>query len=184
MKRLIIICAILFFLIGGGVSAMRTLQLGPFAEDADAPASAKNNEPKPVEALPLFVEMDLLAVPILQGDRAVATVQIQLRLEASTAANEALIRKSLPRLSDAILRDLYGFLPRLLHRQATVDVNVVRERLEFIVGRVLGPGIAEAVLIQSMTDASAPRTPPPAPAGQSQAVQAAQPAPASQPARP
>ena len=84
-----------------------------------------------------------------------------------------MIRKSLPRLSDAILRDLYGFLPRLLHRQETVDVNVVRDRLEFIVGRVLGPGVAEAVLIQSMTDASAPRTPPPAQAGQ-----------ASQPARP
>ncbi len=80
-----------------------------------------------------------------------------------------MIRKSLPRLSDAMLRDLYAFLPRLIHRQDTVDVGVVRERLEFVVGRVLGPGVADAVLIQSMTDAS--------PGGP-------QPSQSSQPARP
>ena len=87
MKRLIIIFAVLFFLVGGGVSAMRTLQLSPFAENANVPTGSASKDSKPTSAVPLFVEMESLAVPILQGDRAVATVQIQLRLEASTAAN-------------------------------------------------------------------------------------------------
>jgi len=62
----------------------------------------------------------------------------------------------MPRLSDACLRDLYAFIPRLLRKAEHIDVFVIKARMQLVSDRVAGPGVVDGVLVQSVVDSSRP----------------------------
>ena len=156
MKKLVIIFAVLMMAAGGTVSVMKTMELGPFAPEAvaegegDGKAAQKRSQEDP----PRFVDVEPLNIPVFHEDRVAATVQIQLKLEAIGEENEEQIIRLLPRISDAFLRDMHAFIPRLLKKEERIDVIIIKKRLQIISERLVGPDLINNILVQSISDSS------------------------------
>jgi flagellar FliL protein len=160
MKKLIIIFAVLLMLGGATVSVLKVLKMGPFApapDDASSEGGVHEAPPEP----PRFVEVAQMYVPIFAGDSVATTIQIQIKLETPDEESEATLVRMMPRLNDAFLRYLYSSLPRLLSKDERLDVAVIKRRLQSVADKIVGPGLVENVLVQSVTDTS--RVPAPAP---------------------
>ena len=103
---------------GATVSVMKTMELGPFAPSpvvaeegqGDGTPAPKQSQEEP----PRFIDVEPLTIPVFHEDRMAATVQIHLKLEAIGEDYEEQILRLLPRISDAFLRDMHAFIPRLL----------------------------------------------------------------------
>jgi flagellar basal body-associated protein FliL len=149
MKKLTIILAVVVALAGATVSVLQWLQIGPFApktEDAGSAAAAKPAEP------PRYIDLPPLVVPVFQGDAVVANIQVSLKVEANGAAGEDKIQKIMPRLNDALLRDLYAYIPRALARKDHLDVPQLKQRLLMVSRKVAGEDAIRDILIQSVID--------------------------------
>jgi flagellar basal body-associated protein FliL len=153
-KLLIIIVAGFLMFAGATVSIMQQMELGPFAPDEDAAAGqpgAATRPPSKTQEPPKFVTMDPLVVPVIQGNRVAATIQIQLQLETSED-KMTLLKKMMPRLKDAYIRDLHNYIPRLLRGKKELDLAMLKQRLVIIGERAIGKGLMSDVLIQSVLD--------------------------------
>ncbi|MEK9753999.1 MAG: hypothetical protein VW338_12440, partial [Rhodospirillaceae bacterium] len=64
MKKILVILAALFILAGGAVAALKWIGLGPF----EPKQTAAKEEPKKPEAQTIFIDMDPIMVPLLQGN--------------------------------------------------------------------------------------------------------------------
>ena len=148
MKKLVIVFALLMVLSGGTISVMKALQVGPFAPDEDEVVEKE----EPLPEAPHFLELDQLLIPIFSDDRVVTTIQVQVQLEITGMENLAKINRLKPRLSDAFLRDLHAFIPRLFHMKERLTVSILKQRMQMIGDKVAGPGIIDSVLVQSLTD--------------------------------
>lgn len=149
MKRLLTIIFFLCLLIGALISAMKWLEIGPFKQDP------RLKKAKAVVAKPdttVFVDMEPLALPIFQGNRVAATVQIQIKLETTGQKKADQVKKMMPVITDAFIRDLHGFLPRLLKQEQRIDVLVLKQRLQMVTDRITGRGLVKNVLVQSVID--------------------------------
>ncbi len=152
MKKLVIAVAVMLMIGGATVSVLKWLSIGPFAE-VEAEAEAVETEATGTSGEPLrFIAMDVLVIPIFQGEKVVATVQIQLKLEAANVEKESEIAHMLPRLNDAFLRDLYGFIPRHLRKEKRVNVALIKERLQMVGDKVAGPGVIKNILVQALLE--------------------------------
>lgn len=152
-KLLIIILAICILAAGGGVTVMQQMEIGPFAKEAELTPEEKASaaaEAARIKALkpPRYVTLDALLIPIFQGDRVVATVQLRVQLE-TRSGNDSLIAKQMPRLKDAYIRDLHAYIPRLLRREKTLNILAIKRRLMIIGERTIGKGLIDDVLIQT-----------------------------------
>ncbi len=149
MKFVIIGIAALVVLLGGGFAALKALKIGPFAPEHVVDEHAA--PPVKLEP-PRFVTVDPFVVPVFVGNQVAAQIQVTVKLEAVGAENEQKIMKLLPRLSNALYKDLYAFIPRLLREDDRLNVLVLRKRMQMVADKVAGPGIIDGVLIQSVTD--------------------------------
>ena len=147
MKKLVIAVAIMLMLAGATISMLKWLGIGPFGDPAEVEATGTT----PDEPLH-FVTMDVLVIPIFQGEKVAATVQIQLKLVATNLENASEIARLLPRLNDAFLRDLYGFIPRHLRKEEHLDVALIKDRLQMVGDKVAGPGVIKSVLVQTVLE--------------------------------
>ncbi len=147
MKKLVIAVAIMLMLAGATISVLKWLGIGPFGDPAEVEATGTT----PDEPLH-FVTMDVLVIPIFQGEKVAATVQIQLKLEATNLESASEIARLLPRLNDAFLRDLYGFIPRHLRKKERLDVALIKDRLQMVGDKVAGPGVIKSVLVQAVLE--------------------------------
>ncbi|WP_046021314.1 hypothetical protein [Magnetospira sp. QH-2] len=94
-------------------------------------------EPVPVEE-PLYVDLEPLLVPLIQGDRMQATVTIEVKFECMGKENEDKIKRLAPKLSDTFLRDLYSYLPRMLRKTSEVDLALLKDRLLLLSAKATG----------------------------------------------
>lgn len=149
VKKLVIAVAIMLMLAGATISVLKWLGIGPFGASDAAETEATGTTPgEPLH----FVTMDVLVIPIFQGEKVAATVQIQLKLEATNLENTSKITHLLPRLNDAFLRDLYGFIPRHLRKEERLDVALIKDRLQLVGDKVAGPGVIKSVLVQAVLE--------------------------------
>lgn len=154
MKKIVLIVfAFLLSSTGVTIGVMKWLQMGPFAEKKKEEAVVK--AAPPVE--PKFLDMDPLVISLFDADKLAGTIQIVVKLETSSDANSILIQKQMPRLNDAFLRELHAFIPRHLRGADRLDLPVVKDRLQMVADKVLGPKIVSNVLVQSITNV-APRS--------------------------
>ncbi len=147
MKKLVIAVAIMLMLAGATISVLKWLGIGPFGDPAEVEATGTT----PDEPLH-FVTMDVLVIPIFQGEKVASTVHIQLKLEATNLESASEIARLLPRLNDAFLRDLYGFIPRHLRKEERVDVALIKDRLQMVGDTVAGPGVIKNILVQALLE--------------------------------
>ena len=148
MKKLLLIFGLLVMLCGGTVSALKFLKLGPFQGEEVV-------EEKPVEQIEatiLFVDMEPLAIPVFQGNRVAATVQIEVKLVTNGKDNVERIKQIMPVITNAFVRDLHSFMPRLLKAEERIDVLIIKQRLQLISNKVAGKGLIKNVLVQSVID--------------------------------
>lgn len=158
-RILVIIVAVIIMLAGAAVTVMQQLEIGPFAPKEPAAATPEEGSPPPPGTSltpPKFVSMEPLVIPIVFGERISGTVQLQVQLETS-AEKESELKQVLPRVSDAFVRDLHGYLPRLLRDKQQLDVDLIKRRLMIIAERAVGQGLVDNVLIQSAIDRPAAR---------------------------
>ena len=149
MKKIVIAVAVVLMLTGATVSVLKFLGIGPFGDGDVVETEATGTTPdEPLH----FVTMDVLVIPIFQGEKVAATVQIQLKLEAADVESASKIARLLPRLSDAFLRDLYGFIPRHLRKEERLDVALIKDRLQLVGDKVAGPGVIKSVLVQAVLE--------------------------------
>lgn len=147
-KFIVIAFAVVLMLTGATVSVMKWMQLGPFAEQTEEEAKQNNQ----ARQQPIYVDMPPLIINIFNGENVGKTVQIQVKIEVMGSQNSGQVNRQLPRLTDAFVRDLHAFLPRIMQEEEKLDVFVIKKRLQIIADKVLEPGIVNDVLIQSVTD--------------------------------
>ena len=148
MKKLLLIFGLLVMLCGGTVSALKFLKLGPFQGEE----VVEEKPEEQVEATILFVDMEPLAIPIFQGNRVAATVQIEVKLVTNSKDNVERIKQIMPVITNAFVRDLHSFMPRLLKAEERIDVLIIKQRLQLISNKVAGKGLIKNVLVQSVID--------------------------------
>ena len=146
MKKLLLIFGLLVMLCGGTVSALKFLKLGPFQGEE----VVEEKPEEQVEATILFVDMEPLAIPIFQGNRVAATVQIEVKLVTNGKDNVERIKKIMPVITNAFVRDLHSFMPRLLKAEERIDVLIIKQRLQLISNKVAGKELIKNVLVQSV----------------------------------
>ena len=153
MKRIVVVIAVIIMLMGGGISVMKTLKIGPFAPVADAnheaaaaPAPAKKEDP-------VIVPLDPMMIPVFQGDRIATTVQLGIQVEALGKKNADKVKQILPKISDLFLKDLYSYLPRLVATEGSLDVETILGRLNSVAQKSpVTKDLVSHVLIQSISD--------------------------------
>jgi len=148
VKKIVIAFSVLLMISGATISVLKWLKIGPFSEAVVEEAVV---EEKP-EELPLEVDIDDLIIPLFDDDRVAATVMINLKLEVKGTENEEKVTKLLPRLSDAFLRDLYAFIPRVVRKEGKLTPSILRERMKMIGEKVLGPEVIHDIIIEEMTE--------------------------------
>ena len=148
MKKLLLIFGLLVMLCGGTVSALKFFKLGPFQGEE----VVEEKPEEQVEATILFVDMEPLAIPIFQGNRVAATVQIEVKLVTNGKDNVERIKQIMPVITNAFVRDLHSFMPRLLKAEERIDVLIIKQRLQLISNKVAGKGLIKNVLVQSVID--------------------------------
>ncbi|MCW8835319.1 MAG: hypothetical protein OQJ99_03000 [Rhodospirillales bacterium] len=151
MRKLFIIISLLIVTAGASISVMQMMGIGPFAPKEGDVAEESLAEKMIPQRPPSFLEVNPLMIPIFQEDRVVTTVQIQLKLEVKSE-NEEEVRKVMPRISDAYLRDLYSYVPRMLEKHENLDLKALKQRLMWLSEKIAGPGMVDDVLIQSVMD--------------------------------
>ncbi len=148
MKKIVIVFAVLLMVSGGAISVLKWLEIGPFAPVivGAVEEEAKSEEP------PVAIPMDDLVIPLFSDDSVVATVMIHLSLEVLGSENEEKVNKVLPRLSDAFLRDLYTFIPRVVRKQKKLTAEILQKRLLMTGNKVVGEGVINKVVIESVVE--------------------------------
>ncbi|MCH7936712.1 MAG: hypothetical protein IH994_06435 [Proteobacteria bacterium] len=148
MKKLLLIFGLLIMLGGGTVGALKFFKLGPFQGEE----VVEEKQEEEVEDTTLFVDMEPLAIPIFRGNKVAATVQIQVKLETNGKDNVKKIKRMMPVITDAFVRDLHSFMPRLLKAKERIDVLIIKQRLQLISDKIAGKGLIKNVLVQSVID--------------------------------
>ena len=150
MKKLILLFLMLLLLIGGTAGALILLELGPFKPKKGE--ISKKVIQKQEKDTTIFIDMDPLAIPIFQGNKVAATVQILVKLETSSEENAEIIKDRMPVITDAFVSDLHSFMPRLLKAKERVDVLIIKQRLKMVADKVAGKGLITNVLVQSILE--------------------------------
>ena len=146
MKKLMVIIAVILILAGGAVAAMKWLAVGPF-EVVEAIQEEEKREEEQV-----LIDMDPLLFQVILENQIASTIEIQIKLKTAGQENAIFLKQRLTKVSDAFVRDLHGFVPRLLERIERLDTAIVRDRLKVIGERLLGKGYIDDVLVQSVTE--------------------------------
>ncbi|MBT3306070.1 MAG: hypothetical protein HN377_06260 [Alphaproteobacteria bacterium] len=149
MKKLLFLFAMLIMLVGGTIGLLKFLELGPFKPKK---GEIKEIIKKDIVDSTVFIDMETLALPIFQGNRVAATVQIQVKLETNNEVKAERIRQMMPVITDAFVRDLHSFIPRLLRAEERIDVLIIKQRLQMVGDKVTGKGTISNVLVQSILD--------------------------------
>ncbi len=149
MKIIVVVVAIVLMLAGASFSVLKWMEIGPFAPDDGT--AAESAEP---EGEPIFIDLEPLMVNIFQDNEVATTIQITVKLETLGDDNAKDVNQQLPKIMDALLRDLHGFLPRVLKDEdAQLDVFVLKKRLKLTADRLFPDGRIHDVLIQSVNEA-------------------------------
>jgi len=148
MKKMVMIFAFLVMLGGGTASMLKYLELGPF-QDLE-----KKDKPKEVAKVEdtITIDMDPLVTTIFQENRVAALVQMELKLETVGDKSAERIKYLMPVISDAFLKDMHTFMPRLLKAEERVDAEIIRQRLQLIGDKVVGKGLIRNVVIGDIVE--------------------------------
>ena len=147
MKKIIVILAALFILVGGAVATLKWLGLGPFENSETAETEEAPDKDPGMQTI--FVDMEPIMVQLLKGNAVAMTVEVQVKIETVGEDIAVFLSRQLPKISDAFVRDLYAFMPRMLKTEKRIDVLILKQRLQVVGERLMGKGLIKDILVQS-----------------------------------
>ena len=153
MKKIIVILAALFILVGGAVATLKWLGLGPFENSETAETEEAPDKDPGMQTI--FVDMEPIMVQLLKGNAVAMTVEVQVKIETEGQDNAIFLTRQMPKISDAFVRDLYAFMPRMLKTKKRIDVLILKQRLQVVGERLMGKGLIKDILVQSEIDTPA-----------------------------
>ncbi len=145
MKLVILLVAMLLVLGGGGGAGYYFFVVAPAAEE-EAAASAEAEALRAPKTAG-YVEMEPVTAPVWRRNRISHYFFIALSLEVTDSENVKMVRKMLPRLRDAFVRELHSRSVLLKGGAETLDMMGIKARLREQAAKVLGPGMISEVLI-------------------------------------
>lgn len=151
MIRLIFIVVAFLMMVGAIIGGLYFWGIDPMDRFnqliGNAPAHQDvPDAPKPVTP-PSYVDFGLLIVPVVQDREVRHQAEMILRLEVPFEKKE-IVAQNLPRLQNAFLEDMMGFLPYQLRDSNELDRPAIRRRLQVICDKVLAPGWVKDVSIE------------------------------------
>ncbi len=151
--KMAMIALIAVLLLGGGAAGAyfyfdkpAEASGGPVDEVKKAEHEAKEAEAAKVQE---FVGLDVIVLPIIDESGVTQTVTLVVTLEVPDAAAAEEAKRFSPRLKDAFIQDMYGALNRKnIMNKGVLQVGLVKERMNRISKKVLGPEKVNDVLLQ------------------------------------
>lgn len=154
MIRLIFLVIAFLLMVGGIIGGLYFWGVDPLARFnaliGNAPAEPLHGEQAAPATPPSYVEFGLLIVPVIQDREVKKQAEMILRLEVPYEKKEV-VAQNLPRLQNAFLEDMMAFLPYQLRLTSSLDEVAIRNRLNIIAEKVLGPGMVKGVSIEQST---------------------------------
>jgi hypothetical protein len=140
MKRLLLLVLVVLLIAGGGGAAWWFF----LREPEEAPVA----EPTP-PALPEFVELTPLVLPLIQKGQVTHHITLKVVLEVDAGEKERVLL-AIRQLTDAYLSELHGlFALRFVRRQDNA-LPLLRKRLLAVSEKLLGPGVVGDVLLSEL----------------------------------
>ena len=141
MKRPVFLILLMLLLVGGGAGVW---QFGKPLLDDLLPKD------EPILKETLFVTLDPLVLPVIRNGHVVEHITLGLQLEVLGLDSEIRLRDNLPKLRDAFVTELYGLMGLRYVQEKRGQLPLVKERLQLVSDRVLGPGVVRNVLINGI----------------------------------
>lgn len=148
MVRLIFIIVALLLLIGAAIGGLYFFGVDPLAKLGLTAPIVHKEEPPPPPPPPSYVDFGVLIIPVIQDHEVKKQAEMIVRLEVEPK-NKEIVAKSLPRLQNAYLEDMIGFLSLSLRDDQQLDVPAIRHRLQVVGEKTLGPGYLKDVIIEN-----------------------------------
>lgn len=96
-----------------------------------------------------FVELSPLSLPIIDGNGVSQVIRMTVVMEVADDTKAGIVKNLEPRLKDAIIQDMYGVLNRKAAFEGGIlQVGTIKERLNKLSKKVLGPDVVKEVLLQ------------------------------------
>ena len=119
------------------------------APDVASASSSKKEEGHGAPQAPQTVMVDGLSIPVVRRRQVEGQVALIIAIEPADVAAQQKIEASMPRLRDAYISDLYGYFGAIGFDGSAGAIQAVLQRLTRATDRLLGPGVAKALLLQS-----------------------------------
>jgi hypothetical protein len=140
-------------------SWQRRALLGALAALAALPAAAaekgeggEKQEPASTAAVPVFFNVPAIVLPVVAGNTITRQVGAVLTVELAEGHRRSEVAAKERQLTDAFITELYGLYALRNGVNQVVDERLVKRRLLAAADRVLGPGVAHAVLIRQLVE--------------------------------
>ena len=141
-KIVIVILGVCVLLIAGGVAVMQQLEIGLFAQEKPMTPEER------AKFLRRYIDLEPMSISIFRGGAVATTIELKVQIETE-AGKDKIISKQLPRLKDALIRDLHSYFPRLLQRSKELDIPDLTRRMFLISQRTLGADVINNLSIKS-----------------------------------
>jgi hypothetical protein len=144
---------VLVILAVGTIGGLSMFGLGPFPNLIN-PVKAPEAKPvveQPAEAKDRVFDLGTFIIPLVS--KHVIGRQVGMDLMIVVSADAALrVSSELPRLQNAMLVDLYDFVPQHSDTHSAADKEAIRQRLVKVGSRLFGEGAIHNVVIKSLYD--------------------------------
>jgi flagellar FliL protein len=148
MRIVVIIVVALLLISGAGAGAFFYFHQSAEASVGTTEEHQAAKEEKEADK-DVFVELDPLLLPIIGSNGISQTVSMVIVIEVGDDKAAEIVKHLTPRLKDAYIQDMYGVLSRRnAMPNGTLDVGMVKERLNKVSQSVLGEGVVKGVLLQ------------------------------------
>ena len=157
MKKILLIVVLLLLVAAGVIGGLAAFGLGPFPQliamlaPAKAEKSAKEAPPAAAAAKERTFDLGTFIIPLIDKRNIGRQVGMDLAIVVSDAeANR--VSAEMPRLQNALLVDLYDYIPQHTDTHSAAERDIIHDHLVKVAGRVFGDGAVRNVVIKSLYD--------------------------------
>ncbi|MCE2509893.1 MAG: flagellar basal body-associated FliL family protein [Alphaproteobacteria bacterium] len=120
---------------------------GVFPVAAAEEKASVETEPAPPKTY--FVQVGNFIVPVIRGNQVTRHMALAVSLEVTGNEKKAEIEKVMPRVKDAILRELHKHMSRRRDPDGIKEIIKLKEKLLRISNSLLGDGMVDSILIEN-----------------------------------
>lgn len=132
----------------GALGALGALTVLPAA----AAEHEKEEEEPLVPGVPIYFEIPAIVLPVVEGNSVTRQIGVALTVEMAEGHRRKEAAAKQRQLTDAFITELYRLYGWRSDADRVVDDRLLKRRLLAAADRVLGPGVAHAILIRQLVE--------------------------------